>query len=68
MVMGAIFAILCLSVAITGFNSLGEIADPVLLADAKGFAWFWTFLASVAAAFALAAWWVMRTQVGDQDA
>jgi len=62
MVIAAIFAIICLGVAITGFNSLGDIADPTQLADAKGFAWFWTFLASVAAAFGLMGWWVARTQ------
>jgi hypothetical protein len=67
MVMGAIFAIVCLSVAITGFTSLGDIADPPELADAKGFAWFWTFLASVSAVFVLLAWWAVHTQA-DEDA
>ena len=68
MVIAAIFGIACLSVAITGFNSLGDIADPLQLTDAKGFAWFWAFLASVAAAFGLMAWWVARTQVEDENA
>jgi len=68
MVIAAIFAIICLNVAITGFNSLGGIADPTQLADAKGFAWFWTFLASVAAVFGLMGWWVARTPMDDQDA
>jgi hypothetical protein len=63
-----IFAIICLSVAITGFNSLADIADPIELADAKGFAWFWTFLASVAAGFGLLGWWLVRTQTGGEDA
>jgi hypothetical protein len=48
MVIAAIFAVICLGVAITGFTSLGDIADPTQAADARGFAWFWTFLASVA--------------------
>lgn len=50
-IVAAIFAVICLGVAITGFTSLGNIVDPARLADAKGFAWFWTFLASVAIAF-----------------
>ncbi len=60
MVAAAIFAVICLSVAITGFTSLGNITDPAQLADARGFAWFWTFLASVAIGLALLAWWVAR--------
>jgi hypothetical protein len=46
--------------------SLGELTDPTQLADAKGFAWFWTFLASVAIAFGLAAWWLARNS-GDEN-
>ena len=60
MVVAAIFAAICLSVAITGFTSLGGLTDPVEVADAKGFAWFWTFIASVAIGLALLAWWVTR--------
>jgi hypothetical protein len=65
-VIAAIFASVCLGVAVTGFLSLGELTDPIQLADAKGFAWFWTFLASVAIAFGLAAWWLARNN-GDEN-
>jgi len=68
MVVAVIFAIVCLSVAITGFASLGDIADPAQAADARGFAWFWTFLASVAIALGLLAWWLARTQKADDEA
>jgi hypothetical protein len=61
-IMAAVFAAVCLGVAITGFTSLGEIADPTQKADAVGFAWFWTFLASVAIVIGLLAWWIVRTQ------
>ena len=64
-VISAIFAVLCLGVAITGFTSLGDITDPDQLADAKGFAWFWTFLASVAIGLGLLAMWLTRTQKSD---
>jgi hypothetical protein len=55
------FAVLCLCFAINGFMSLGGITDPEQLSDARGFAWFWTFLASVAIVFGLLSWWIMRT-------
>jgi hypothetical protein len=68
MVVAAIFAVLCLSVAITGFTSLGNIADPTEAADARGFAWFWAFLASVAIGLAVLAWWLARNHKEDEDA
>jgi hypothetical protein len=58
MVVAAIFAAICLGVAINGFASLGDIADPTQMADARGFAWFWTFLGGVAIALGLLAWWM----------
>jgi hypothetical protein len=67
MVLAAIFAVICLGVAITGFTSLREITDPTQAADARGFAWFWAFLASVAIVLGLLSWWVARTQK-DEDA
>jgi hypothetical protein len=68
MVIAAMFAGICLAVAITGFSSLGDITDPTDAADAKGFAWFWTFLASVAIGLGLLAWWVARNHKEDEDA
>jgi hypothetical protein len=62
MILAAIFAILCFSVAITGFTSLGNITDPQQLSDAKGFAGFWAFLGSVSIVFGLVSWWMARTE------
>jgi hypothetical protein len=56
----AIFAVMCFGVALTGFTSLGEISDPVQLSDAKGFAWFWAFLASVGVVFGAVSWRIAR--------
>ena len=67
MVVAAIFATICLGVAITGFTSLSNITDPAEVADARGFAWFWTFLASVAIVLGLLAWWVARNHREDED-
>lgn len=64
-VMSAIFAAVCFGVAITGFLSLGDIADATQKADARGFAWFWTFLGSVATVFGLLALWLVRTSKDD---
>ena len=67
MVIAAIFAVVCFGVAIPGFTSLGDITDPTQAADAWGFAWFWTFLACVAIALGLLAWWMAHTQEDDED-
>ena len=64
-VMSAIFAAVCFGVAITGFTSLGDIVDATQKADAKGFAWFWTFLGTVASVFGLLALWMVRTHRDD---
>jgi hypothetical protein len=62
----AIFAAVCFAVAITGFTSLGDIADPIQLADAKGFAGFWAFLGGVALFFGALAWWLARSGKTDE--
>ena len=62
------FALICLGFAINGFLSLGEITDPAQLADAKGYAWFWMFLAMIAVISGAVAWWLMSTQKNDAEA
>jgi hypothetical protein len=66
MVIAAIFAAICLGVAITGFSSLVDITDPTQAADATGFAWFWTFLGSVGIGLGLLGWWAARKDVEDE--
>jgi hypothetical protein len=61
MILAAIFAVICFGVAISGFTSLGDITDPTQAADARGFAWFWVFLASIAIGLGLLSWWIART-------
>jgi len=62
MIMSAIFGALSLAFAVYGFLSLGDIADPAQASDARGFVWFWAFLASLAIGLGLLAWWIERTQ------
>lgn len=60
-ILAAIFALACFTVALTGFASLGDMIDPVQRGDAKGFAWFWMFLAGVGALFGALSWWISCT-------
>ena len=60
-IFAVIFALGCFAVALTGFTSLGEIADPVQRGDAKGFAWFWVFLGTVGVVFGVLSWWIAGT-------
>ena len=61
LVLAAIFAIVCYGVAITGFTSMGEMTDAAKIADAKGFAWFWVLLGTLAAAMGAVSIWIIRT-------
>ena len=61
MAIAVIFATVCFGVAAKGFMSLDSITDATVLADARGFAWFWVFLGSIATVFGLLGWWLMRT-------
>jgi hypothetical protein len=67
-IMAAVFATLCLGVAITGFSALDGITDPVQRADASGFAWFWAFLGAVAVGFGGLGLWLARTDPDREDA
>jgi hypothetical protein len=62
-----VFAAVCLGFAITGFSSLGDIADPQQASDARGFAWFWSFLAGVAVVFGLLSWWMAHPKRDSDD-
>jgi hypothetical protein len=61
LILSAVFAAICFAVAITGFSSLGDVADPAQRSDGEGFAWFWTFLGVVATAFGALGFWIMKT-------
>ena len=67
-VLAAIFAGVCFSVAITGFVSSGDIADPAQRADGYGFAWFWTFLGAIGVLFGALGVWIAKThREGDEE-
>jgi len=65
-ILAAVFALVCLGFVITGFTSLGGITDPVQLSDAKGYTWFWAFLAGVGVVFGVLSWWIGHTAGRDE--
>jgi hypothetical protein len=67
-VLAAIFAAVCFTVAGVGFSSLGDITDPVQRADGQGFAWFWTFLGVVAVVFGALGLWIVKTHKEGENA
>lgn len=67
MVGGLLFALVCLGVAASGFLSLGEITDATQLADAKGYAWFWTVLGGIGLAVAAVGRWLIRSDARAAD-
>ena len=67
MIMATIFGAVSLAFAITGFIGIDDIADPTQASDARGFALFWTFLATVAIGLGTLAWWIERRQRGGTD-
>jgi hypothetical protein len=58
--LAVVFALVCGSVALNGFFSLGTIADPAEREMASGYAWFWGFLAAVAIVSGLLSWLMLR--------
>ena len=62
-----VFATACLGFAITGFTSLGDITDPQQASDARGFAWFWSFLAGVGVVSGLLSWWMAHPKASRED-
>jgi hypothetical protein len=65
LIIAAVFSLICFGVAIQGFTSLGEIADPVQLSDAKGFAGFWAFLGLVGVACGVGSHRIARAEKED---
>lgn len=61
-VLSALVALGCFGYAYQGFSSLGGILDPTQHSDARGFAWFWTFLGVVILGIAVLSWWITATE------
>ena len=57
-----VFATFSLAFALNGFSQLDAIVDEATRSEARGFAFFWLFLAAVSVASALASWWIIRRE------
>ena len=55
-----VFACLCIAYAGFGFSSIDANADPQLVADGRGYAWFWLFLGSIGVVLAVVSWRLRR--------
>ena len=62
MIGAAIFAAVSGAFAVHGFMGLADITDPKQASDARGFIFFWTFLATVAIGLGSLAWWIERAE------
>jgi dipeptide/tripeptide permease len=63
----AAFGLVCLSVAISGFSAAPSVADAVEREASLGYAWFWSFLALVAAVFGVLSWMMAKGKFGPAE-
>jgi hypothetical protein len=62
--MCAAFGLVCLGFAVNGFTGLAGAADPAEAELIAGYAWFWTFLASIALVFGVLSWLIRDGKLG----
>lgn len=62
-----VFAGACIAYAGFGFSSIDVTADPQMVEDSRGYAWFWFFLGSIGAAMAAVAWLMIKGKLGEID-
>ena len=60
----AAFGLVCLAAAITAFTGGATITDVAEREAAIGYAWFWGFLALVAAVFGVLSWMIAKGKLG----
>ena len=60
----AAFGLVCLGVALSGFSGTTSMTDAAERDASLGYAWFWTFLAVVAAVFGVLSWMIQKGKFG----
>ena len=60
----AAFALVCLSFAYSAFSGLETLTDAADREISAGYAWFWAFLAAVAAVFGVLSWMITKGKLG----
>jgi H+/Cl- antiporter ClcA len=58
------FGLVCLGIALSGFSGAPSIPDVTEREASLGYAWFWTFLAVVAAVFGVLSWMIQKGKFG----
>jgi hypothetical protein len=62
-----VFAGACIAYAGFGFSSIEVNADPQIVEDSRGYAWFWLFLGAIGLLMAVASWLIVRGKFGPLD-
>jgi hypothetical protein len=62
-----VFTLICVGAAYSAFSGMEGLTDPQALADARGFGWFWLFLAAIAAATGAISWWMVKRDDGSDE-
>jgi hypothetical protein len=62
-----VFAGACIAYAGFGFSSIDVNADPQLVEDGRGYAWFWFFLGGIGAVMAVLSWLMIKGKLGEID-
>ncbi len=60
-----VFATVCLGISLAGFWSLSNVSDAAQRSDARGFAFFWMFLAGIGVVFGVLWWFIHRAEGED---
>lgn len=62
-----VFAGVCIAYAGFGFSSIDAAADPQVVADSRGYAWFWLFLGGIGVFMAVVSWLMAKGRLGGTD-
>ena len=62
-----IFAGVCIAYAGFGFSSIDASGDPQIVADSRGYAWFWLFLGGIGLLMAALSWLMVKGRLGGDD-
>lgn len=60
----AAFALVCLVFALKGFLGLADAANAEERDLISGYAWYWTFLGTIAVAFGVLSWLIKQGKLG----
>lgn len=63
----AAFALVCLGFAYNGFTGLHADMDDATREATMGYAWFWTFLGTVAVVFGVLSWLIKEGKLGQVE-